>query len=195
MPRPTFFPAAAAAAGIAIAVALIAACGSNTASSPTAVAAGSGPTAARFQQDQADAVRFADCMRSDGVAGFPDPQTSPRAFKFSLGPSSGYAQSPAFERAYPECRHLLPDGGPSSQKAAPSQRQIAAILAFARCLRSHGFPSFPDPTSSGQLTHEMVAAAGIDLHQPAVLRTGEECASVTHGVITDATVARFVQGG
>jgi hypothetical protein len=34
------------------------------------------------------------------------------------------------------------------------------ILAFAKCLRSHGVTNFPDPTSQGQLTLEMVNAVG-----------------------------------
>ena len=49
-------------------------------------------------------------------------------------------------------------------------------------MRSHGFPSFPDPTSSGQLTHEMLANAGINLHQPAVLQAADACVGVTHGL-------------
>jgi hypothetical protein len=57
--------------------------------------------------------------------------------------------------------------------AIESQGQIAAFLTFARCIRSHGFPSFPDPTSSGELTHQMVANAGISLRQPAVLQAGD----------------------
>ncbi len=141
-----------------------------------------------------DAVNFADCMRSDGVPDFPDPTTSPREFKFSLSPSSGNAQSPAFRSASTACEHLLPGGGPPAQSAAHSQPQVAAMLALARCVRSHGFPSFPDPTSSGQLTHEMVANAGINLHQPAVLEAGDACVGVTHGFITKADVARFVAG-
>jgi hypothetical protein len=68
------------------------------------------------------------------------------------------------------------------------------MLAFIRCLRGHGFPNFPDPTSSGELTHEMVADAGINLQQPAVLQVGDACVSVTHGYITKAAVARFVAG-
>ena len=68
------------------------------------------------------------------------------------------------------------------------------MLAFARCMRSHGFPSFPDPSSSGQLTHEMLANAGINIHQPAVLQAADACVSVTHGFITKAAVARFVAG-
>lgn len=70
----------------------------------------------------------------------------------------------------------------------------AALLALARCVRGHGFPSFPDPTSSGQVTYEMLANAGINLRQPAALQAADACVSVTHGVITKATVARFVAG-
>ncbi len=40
----------------------------------------------------------------------------------------------------------------------------------------------------------MVANAGIDLQQAAVLRAGDACVSVTHRVITRAVVANFVAG-
>lgn len=70
---------------------------------------------------------------------------------------------------------------------------MAAELAFARCIRGHGFPRFPDPTSAG-ITHELLASAGIDLHQPAVVRAADACVGVTHGLITRAGVARFIAG-
>src|SRR5581483_10991839 len=98
---------------------------------------------------------------------------------------------PAFQSAEAACRHLLPDGG-AGQSAAKSRVRSAALLAFARCLRSHGFPNFPDPTSGGELTPEMVAEAGINLHQPAVLQAGDACVGVTHGILTRADVARAV---
>ena len=168
---------------------LVAACGS---SSPSSSSSGGHPTQAQLQQGQQDAVRFVQCLRSHGVTNVPDPtSTSGRAFKDAV---SGDAQSPAFRSAYTACQHLLPNGGPPSQIAAQSQARIAALLAFARCLRSHGFPSFPDPTSSGQLTHQMLAQARIDLHEPAVVQAADACTSVTHGVITKAVVAHFVAG-
>jgi hypothetical protein len=68
------------------------------------------------------------------------------------------------------------------------------VLAFARCLRSHGFPNFPDPNSSGQVTHQMLAQAGINLQQPAITQTADACVGVTHGILTRAGVARFVAG-
>jgi hypothetical protein len=131
-------------------------------------------------------------MRAHGLVGFPD-LSSPRQFKESFSPS--VAQSPAFQSADAACKHLLPGGGPrSGSPAPPTHAQIAAFLMFARCMRSHGFPSFPDPTASGQLTHEMLASAGISLQQPAVIPAADVCVSVTHGVITKADVARFAAG-
>jgi hypothetical protein len=38
----------------------------------------------------------------------------------------------------------------------------------------------------------MLAEAGINLHQPALLQAGDACVSVTHGVLTKADVARAV---
>jgi hypothetical protein len=174
-----------AAAAIA-ATTMIAACGSSSSSSSNSDGQ---PTQAQIQQAQQDAVRFADCMRSHGVPNFPDPTTSPRDFKNAFN-----TKSPAFGSALTGCQHLLPGGGPRSRNAPPSQAQIAAELAFARCLRTHGFPRFPDPTSSGQLTHEMLANAGISLHQPAVVQAADACVSVTHGFLTRADVARFAAG-
>ena len=152
---------------------------------------GGHPTQAQMQQGQHDALRFAQCMRSHALANFPDP-TSPEEFKQSISASS--EGSPAFQSAETACRHLLTGGGPPRQSAADNQAQTVAARAFARCLRSHGFPNFPDPTSSGQITHETLANAGIDLHQPALLQAVDACVSVTHGVLTKAGVARFAAG-
>jgi hypothetical protein len=46
-------------------------------------------------------------------------------------------------------KHLLPKGGNSG---TPQQRQqkLAFGLEVAQCLRMHGYPTFPDPGSSGQ---------------------------------------------
>jgi hypothetical protein len=126
-------------------------------------------------------------MRSHGLPNFPDP-TSPQQFKLYIASSEG---SPAFQSAQTACQHVLPGGGPPSQSAAQRQAQTVAASAFARCLRGHGFANFPDPTSSGEITHEMLANAGIDPRQPAVLQAADACVSVTHGLLTKADVARF----
>ncbi|MGH2891977.1 MAG: hypothetical protein ACRDPM_01730 [Solirubrobacteraceae bacterium] len=172
-------------------VAAITACGSS--SSNTTDSSGSAPTHAQIQRFQSDAIKFTHCMHTHGIASFPDPPTI-------NNPSSGRSwkdafanQSPGFVAAATACQHFLPRSGAHRPDSAPSPRQIAAMLAFARCIRSHGFANFPDPTSSG-ITHQMVAAAGLNLHQPAVLRAADACVGVTHGYITRAVVARFVAG-
>jgi hypothetical protein len=180
--RPPILTTVVAAAALSL---LAAGCGSKSPSSSSASSSAGRPTQAQVQQ----VVRFADCMRSHGVPNFPDPTTSPREFKQAFD-----TKSPALQSAATACQHLLPNGGQSSPSAAQSQAQTAALLAFAGCMRAHRFPSFPDPTSSGQLTHQMLANAGISLHQPAVLQAADACTSVTHGVVTKAVVARFVAG-
>ena len=138
-------------------------------------------------------MTFSRCMRSHGMPSFPDPTSTQGGLKFLISPSSPERNSPAFQSAATACQHLLPGGGPG-QHEAHSPAQIAAVVAFGQCIRSHGLPSFPDPTSTGQPTHQMLANAGINLHQPAVLQAGDACTGVTHGVIATAAVARFVAG-
>jgi hypothetical protein len=174
-----FTPRLPAVAAVAL---VLAACGSS--SHPTSSSAGH-PSQAQVRQDM---VSFSRCMRSHGVPDFPDPD-SPQLFKAALDPSSSHA--PAFQSADTACRHLLPASHAPRRSAAQTRARVTAALAFARCLRGHGFPRFPDPTSSGELSHEMLASAGIDVHQPALLRAADACVSVTHGAITRADVARF----
>jgi hypothetical protein len=170
-----------AAAAAIVAAAAIAACGANSPSSSSASSSSGHVTDAQALRD---AVSFAGCMRSHGAADFPIP-TSFGQFKQEFNNS---VPSSTFQSAAADCQHLLPGGGPHPS-AVPSQARIAAGRDFARCMRSHGFPSFPDPTSSGELS-----AAGIDIHQPAFVRAADACVSTTHGLLTKADVARYVAG-
>jgi len=165
---------------------------SNASNASNATNASSSGNQSGQAQSIQPAINFADCMRSHRVGDFPDPASDPHAFKQSLDPSLPH--SPVFVTAVKACRHLLPGPGPNSQSDQHSPTQIAAALAFARCLRTHGFPSFPDPTSTGDITHQMLASAGINVHQPAVVQAADACAPVTHGYITRADVARFIAG-
>jgi hypothetical protein len=185
--RPLIFTAAIAVTAISL---VLAGCGSSSPSSSTV----SGPGGAQASQAHSiqPAVNFSNCMRSHGVPSFPDPTTSPREFKQSLNPTLPH--SPEFVTAVTVCQHFMNGAGSHSQPAAHSPAQISAMLAFAGCLRSHGFPSFPDPTSGGDLTHEMLASAGINLHQPAVAQAADACVGVTHGYITRTDVAHFIAG-
>ncbi len=49
-------------------------------------------------------------------------------------------------------------------------------LAFSQCMRSHGFPNFPDPSSEGQ-----VSVSGIDPNSSQFQSAQKECAKYISG--------------
>lgn len=130
-------------------------------------------------------VVFSQCMRSNGVTNFPDPQHFAGGnVKLTI---HAIPSSPKLQSALNACTHLLPSG-PNGQQAAPSAAQLAGELSFARCMRSHGLSRFPDPNGQGQLSIEMVQAQGIDVHSPAVLHVVQTCLPASHGWLTAAKV-------
>ncbi len=145
-------------------------------------------------QTQAGALAYARCMRSHGVPNFPDPSSRGDDKRAVVSALQAITNSQA-QAAQTACMHINGGSPGTGQDVAESQAHTAAIQAFARCVRSHGLPNFPDPTSRGQLTPQMVASAGIDLHQPSVLKAGLACTGVTHGVLTRAAIERAVNGG
>jgi hypothetical protein len=161
-----------AALGVAI---LIAGCGGSNKPSTSARAgsskAGLGVNAA---------YKYSDCMRTHGVGAFPDPQVTSKGKNTEIS----VAITPA----------MVPGGGPTTgtgQQAEPPG-QAQAYVAFAACMRKHGFPRFPDPNSQGQLTQAALVQSGINLQQPALKPTADSCTSVTHGVITKVDVAQAI---
>jgi hypothetical protein len=134
-------------------VALISACGS---SAPAETGSGGNNSAANAQQ----AVRFAECMRNNGVSDFPDPGASG---KFTIdgivNGSSLNLSTPAFKQAMSACKDLEPAGFTGTKRSSQEQQ---AALKFAKCMRENGVPDFPDPTPNGPLidTSRIPSAAG-----------------------------------
>lgn len=103
----------------------------------------------------ADALRYSRCMRSNGVINYPEPTSNglPRSLKgINLN-------SHTFQKAYSACRKYAPNGkgGPP----APSEAQLRAALAFAQCMRKHGFPQFPDPLGTAPDRPNLTLGQGI----------------------------------
>lgn len=116
-------------------------------------------------------VAFAGCMRTNGVTSYPDPDSSGRPPKRSLQQLG--VSSARFQTAERACRHLLPGGGvPPS--ATERQQVKAQGLAFARCVRAHGVPSFPDPDSTGRIPDP--ASVGVDQGSPKFQAANDRCA-------------------
>lgn len=193
MPRHTHLQLSVVTAALATAMA-VAACGGSSSPPPTThTTASNGPPKSLGRA----AFQYSACMRAHGVSNFPDPKVQQNGQQVSVivHLTPAIASSPAFQSAQRTCRKYLPAGRAAPPlTAAAVQKRKQAGLAFARCMRDHGFSKFPDPTAQGELNPEMVTAAGINLHQPALLHAGLACVSVTHGMLTPADIERAVSG-
>jgi hypothetical protein len=83
------------------------------------------------------ALKYSHCMRSHGELAFPEPS-----------PDGSFSNIPdqftrPFIAAQKACEHLLPNGGQPT--AAQIEKAMTSGLKYAQCMRSHGFPSFPEP--------------------------------------------------
>jgi hypothetical protein len=187
-PRPVRRQGLAVAALLAVAVLVLAGCGSN----PSTTGSGGPPTRS---SSSASAVAYSVCMRSHGVANFPDPGSGgqvPKADPQQLGVSSAAYQ--AAERA---CQHLIPATGSTAEQQTETQCAMAdncsqavvqqwmsGLRTLAQCLRSHGEPNWPDPVISAQgrnrgLPHFNYDQAGIDHHSSQVLAKVQVCVDLT----------------
>jgi len=61
----------------------------------------------------------------------------------------------------------VPPPRPPAPLAATAQ-----ALAYARCMRSHGIPDFPDPAADG---HALFPLGGIDIHTPQYQSADNTC--------------------
>jgi len=134
--------------GLAGLIGLISAgCGSNASSKSSAGTpstgtgtASSGATTKLTAQEKA--VKFAECMRANGVPHFPDP-----------GPNGDYSfgvdvSKEVFTKAVDACKALEPPGALSAKR---TPKQQSASLRFAQCVRDHGVKDFPDPVNGEPL--------------------------------------------
>jgi hypothetical protein len=88
------------------------------------------------------AIALASCMRAHGVPNFPDPAAGGGGV--NLAGTGIDPQAPAFKSAQADCARLGPNGGPGAARATESE--FLAALTFSKCMRTHGYPAFPDPT-------------------------------------------------
>jgi hypothetical protein len=152
---------------VLMAVALpLAACGS---------AANTSSNAGGAKGDQM--LAFARCMRTHGVSNFPDP--GGRGMQFQASPNGTTVNGvsvngPAFQRAMQACRSQLPNGGRPPVMTA-SQR--AQALRFSQCMRTHGVPSFPDPSFSGTGAIR-IGGLNVDPNSPAFKAAQAACGSL-----------------
>jgi hypothetical protein len=166
-PRPLILASVVAVAALSL---LAAGCGGGRSPGVASVASTTGATSAAQSGTTtqvgtlASALAFARCMRSHGLSNWPDPTSSGMFDKSAL---RGLAYSESRVRALEQgaCNIPLPSGG-QSQGQTISLADQSDYREAAACMRSHGFPTFPDPTfHGGSVTTDIPASINQDSPQ------------------------------
>jgi len=137
----------------------------------TVVAAGCGGASTTTATRGSGAVAFSGCMRSHGVAAYPDAGSSgllPKKSPQELGVSSS-----EFQKAQSACIHLVPNGGRPTPAQVAQYRSV--MLVYARCIRAHGVSNMPDPDSRGRL--DIGPGTGVDVNSPTFQAAYRACKS------------------
>jgi len=129
-------------AGVAL---LTVACGGNSASTGSS---GSSQAAQATPSDSQQRLAFAQCMRAHGIPDYPDPSSVSGPIDSSqLGVSDT-----VYESARTTCYQLHPQPqNTAGLTTAQEQQVLGQLLNFAKCMRSHGVPNFPDPNPASTI--------------------------------------------
>ena len=134
------------------------------------------------------AMKFAECVRENGVSAFPDPDASGELTIDGIANGSSLDTStPAFKQAISACKDLEPSGFTGHKRGAQQQKDA---LEFAQCIRDHGVKDFPDPTNDGPLidTSRIPSAAGRGAHSiPGFQAAVEKCRDALAGALEEHT--------
>ena len=152
-----------------IALLAVACSGGNSPAAAGSTAAGS----TAYQK----ALAYAQCLRSHGEPGWPDPNSQGN-FRIT-GANHVQQGSPQFASANKACEHLLPDGG--QETAAQQQQALSQALKFVACMRSHGIPDFPDPTVQDGQVSMTLGASGFARNSPQLQSARQACRSLGPG--------------
>jgi hypothetical protein len=152
---------------IAAAALLAAGCGDDSDDGDKSTASGASA--------DSQAVRYAECMRENGVPNFPDPVTGQLQLQdgADLDPNS-----PEFQAAQEACQDKLPAG--VQDGGAASQETQAQVLKFAKCMRKNGVPDFPDPSVQGGAV--LSQTPGIDPNSPQFQAAQQACGDLLSGL-------------
>jgi hypothetical protein len=153
----------------------VAACG-GTDEEPASASAGSGNSGDQEKMREAQ-LKFAQCMRENGVEKFPDPDAN-GGTRIAVGPDSGIDPE-EFEAASKKCEQYREDIRPQLSEAQQAEFKEKA-LEHARCMRDHGV-DMPDPTFDAEGGARIRLGAGrgkIDPEDPEFKAAEEACADL-----------------
>ncbi len=154
------------AAGLLALGASLAGCGGGD-DQPTATATTSDPNA--------QAVKYSQCMRENGVPSFPDPVDGRLQVQFRKG-SDMDPDSEAFKKAQEACKALQPAGAQQQGQSGAQQEQM---LKWVACMRQNGVPNMPDPQADGRMLIQQ--GSGVDMDSPAFKDAQTKCRDLQPG--------------
>jgi len=143
---------------------------------------GGGNTNAATQEKS---VRFAQCMRENGVSEFPDPDASGKlTIDGVVNGSSLDPDSPTWKGAIAACEDLQPPTFTGGGERSADQQDAA--LKFAQCIRENGVEDFPDPAPGQPLvdTNRIPSAntaGGMSILNAAMQKCGDAAAEAMRG--------------
>lgn len=131
-------------------------------------------------------LAFSTCMRKHGVTTFPDPtRNADGSYGFTAG-SVGTLRKllHGAQTALDACQPLLVKSGILSAENISKFRQ--QMLAYARCMRSHGVSNFPDPNFNGRFGGQL---KNLDRNSPNFQAATTACRPTLSKAIGAFTVA------
>jgi hypothetical protein len=152
--------------------------------SSTSPDSGSGTSNARSAADQEKSMReFAQCMRQNGVADFPDPTVDANGNARFGGSIRHLDGSPAGAKAMQACGSKL---SALRENFSPEHQQEMqdAVLKYAQCMRENGYQMADPDFSGGGAAGGLRPLAGINRNDPAFKKADEVCRPKTLGNLT-----------
>jgi hypothetical protein len=167
-----------------LALAIVALIGAGCSDTPAETSSNTSTTTNKNAGGRDKAMKFAACMRDNGVKEFPDPDASGEmTIDGVVNGSSLDASSAAFEAAIAACKDLQPAGFMGRKRSAKEQEPA---LKFAQCMRDNGIKDFPDPAKDGPLidTTKIPSAKGRGaLEIPGFKAAQEKCGDFLAGAL------------
>jgi hypothetical protein len=158
--------------------------GCASSSKPPAVASlsgtsahGSGPTTTVPKGSATDLLnQWTACIRQHGVADMANPVIDTNGgIHITVPPGDNQT----FQTAQTACMSLLSAASTAlGGNRAGSRPDPAKLLAFSECMRSHGIPDFPDP-SSGGLRIRVSPGSDLNPNSPTFMAASKTCAKST----------------
>jgi len=118
-------------------------------------------------------------MREHGITSFPDPNANGSISGSGNSGSQINPMSTQFQAAQQACQKYL-QGGSAGSPASQAQ-ELNQALEVTDCMRSHGYPDFPDPTvSNGNIAFNGTSLGSVS-QTPAFQSQLQECQSSVYG--------------